>query len=277
MARTIDEIQQSIIDAKNADSTLAGLNSTSKVAIWLLWTRVYAVIVWGLENLFDIHIKQVNNTIAAQKPHSLQWYQTKAKAFQYGDSLVTDSDVYDPISTDAAVVIINYAAAVELGNQVRVKVATLSGADLAAISGPQLTAFSAYMNRVKDAGVRLLLTSGDPDDLKLEVAVYYDPLILDNAGARLDGTNTTPVLSAIKVFLATLPFNGLFVLNKMIEYIENNVEGVRILQVISAEANYAATPYVAIPVEYVPDAGYMTLNEAYFTANVTYTAHGPIS
>jgi hypothetical protein len=275
MARTIAQIQQSIINAKNADTTLSGLTSTSNVAIWLLWTYIVAVCQWTLENLFDTHKEEVSNIIATQKPHTLQWYVSLAKLFQYGVTLPPDTDTYPVPSTNPLVVIVKYAAAVELTGLIRIKVAKLSGSVLAPLAAGELTAFSAYMTRVKDAGVRLQLTSGIADNLRLALNIFYDPLVLDSTGARLDGTSITPVKDAINDFLANLPFNGLFVLNLLIETLQN-IDGVRIGQVASAQAHYGATSYVPITVEYVPDAGYMVLDDPYFNANITYTAHGPI-
>jgi hypothetical protein len=216
MARTIADIQQSIIDAKNAEPVLLDLNSSSNVAIWRLWTYVIAVCIWTLENLFDFHKSEVSNIIATEKAHTLQWYVMKAKQFQYGIALPDDSDSYLEISSDPAVAIIRYAAAVELANLVRIKVAKMVAGSLEGLIAAEQLAFSAYMNRIKDAGVRLQLTSGDPDNLRLKLRVHYDPLILSNTGARLDGGSSTPVKDAIKVFLGNLPFNGLFVLNNLI-------------------------------------------------------------
>lgn len=270
MARTISQIQQQIIDTKNTEGVLSTFTwSDSKVAIWRLWTYVIAVCIWTLENLFDYHRNDVEALIAAQKPHTLQWYVQMARQFQYGVALPADSDTYATTSTDPAVAIIRYAAAVELSNLVRLKVAKENAGVLEALLAVELEAFSAYMNKVKDAGVRLQLTSSDPDVMQLALTVYYDPLILDSTGARLDGTDSYPVLSAVNTFLEDLPFNGVFVLNKL-RYALVDVEGVVIGHVVSAQANYAATPFVPVTVQYVPDAGYMVLDETYFNANVTY-------
>lgn len=272
MARTISEIQQQIIDTKNADTTLSAYAwSDSKVAIWRLWTYVVAVCIWTLEQLFDYHKAEVVNIIATQKPHTLEWYVYKAKQFQYGVALPPDADVYPSESTDPEVAIISYAAAVELSNLVRVKVAKSAGGMLESLSVDELDAFSGYMNRVKDAGVRLQLTSGNPDNLQLVISVFYDPLVLSSSGERLDGASDTPVADAINSFLSSLPFNGEFVLNNLIAMLQK-VEGVKIGYVASAQANYGATPYVPIAVKYVPDAGYMVLDETFFNDNVTYTA-----
>ena len=275
MARTIEQIQQAIIDAKTADALLSGLSSTSNVAIWRLWTYVVAVCQWVLENLFDGHKKEVSDILATQKPHTLQWYVTKARQFQYGVALPTDSDTYTTPSTDPAIAIIQYAAVVELTNLVRVKVARFSAGVLSALTGPQLLAFNAYMKSIKDAGVRLQVTSGDPDILQLTLNIYYDPLVLDNTGARLDGGASAPVKDAVNNMLTNLPFNGLFVINNLIATLQA-VEGVVIGEVVNAAATYAALPFTTVAVEYTPDAGYMILDSSFFDVNITYTAHAPI-
>lgn len=276
MARTIAQIQQTIKDAKAANPTLGSLTSTSMVSIWQLWTYIVAVCQWTLESLFDAHKIEVTGIIATQKPHTLQWYVVMAKKFQYGVTLPPDTDVYAVVPpADPAVLVVQYAAAVELAGLVRIKVARISGAALAALTSLQLTAFSAYMNRIKDAGVRLQLTSGPPDELQLALHIFYDPLVLDSAGARIDGTSADPVKTAVKNFLEHLPFNGLFVLNFLIETLQA-IEGVRIGQVESAQAHYGFTSYVPILVEYVPDAGYMSLDEVFFDTHITYSAHGPV-
>jgi len=276
MARTIAAIQQQIISIKDADPVLGTYTwSSSKVALWRLWTFVVATCMWTLEQLFDYHKNEITGIIATQKPHTLQWYVMMAKRFQYGVSLPGDSDTYTLIASDPTITVVQYAAAVELVNLVRIKVAKQAGTALSGLTTGQLTAFAAYMNRIKDAGVRLQITSGNPDSLQLAVAIYYDPLVLSSTGERLDGADSTPVLRAINQFLTTLPFNGLFVLNNLILALQH-VDGVSIANVLSAQANYAATPYVPITVEYVPDAGYMVLDEAYFNLNITYTAHGPM-
>lgn len=275
MARTIAEIQQSIIDAKQDDPSLAGLTSTSNVSIWLLWTYIVAVCQWVLETFFDDHKAEVDSIIATQRPHTLQWYVTKARQFQYGVALPFESDRYAAISEDPTVSIINYAAAVELSSLVRLKVATLSGGVLAPLSPAQLTSFTAYIQQIKDAGVRMQITSGEPDVLRLKLTIYYDPLVLDAAGSRIDGTATQPVLDAVKVFLKLLPFNGLFVLNNLIATLQA-IDGVVIGVVDTAEATYAALPYTPVTVEYAPDAGYMVADDAYLLDHVTYISHSPI-
>jgi len=275
MARSITEIQQSIIATKAADATLAGLSSSSNAAIWLLWTYIVAVCQWTLEQLFDAHKSEVSTILATQKPHTLQWYVTKARQYQHGYSLAADSDTYATLTDDPAVRIVPYAAATELTNLVRIKAATLSGGVLSPLSVGELTAFTAYMQQIKDAGVRLQVTSNSADTLRLSLKVFYDPLVLDANGARLDGAATNPVKVAVNAFLANLPFNGLFVVNRLIAVVQQ-VEGVLIAQILGTSATYAALPYTTVVVEYLPDAGYMVLDDSWFDANVVYASHGVI-
>jgi hypothetical protein len=271
MARTIAAIQQSIIDAKNADATLAGLSSTSNTALWRLWTYIVAVGAWVNENLFDAHKAEVTGIIAAELPHNLQWYATKAVAFQLGYTLRYGKDVYDTI--DATAHIVTNAVAVELPNRVRLKAAKTVGGVLAPLSAGELTAFSSYMQRVKDGGVRLQCTSGAADTLRVALTVYYDPLVLDSEGRRLDGTSDTPVQDAINAFASALPFNGVFILNKLIAAIQA-VDGVVIGEVDYCAARYGALPFAEISAAYTPDAGYLVLDGDYFTTNTIYTAYG---
>jgi hypothetical protein len=257
MARTISEIQQALLNQVAADSTLSSqLTSTSNVAIWRLWTYVVAFCQWTLEVLFDQHVAEINNIVATQKAHTLQWYVAMAKKFQYGDNLVQDADYYDPVNTTNQ--IITYAAATELNNGLRIKVAKTVGSDLAPLITAEKTAFTAYMNLVKDAGVRLNITSGSPDSLKLTLNIYYNALVLDNMGQRLDGTANTPVQDAIGDYLKTLPFNGLYTNFALLNAIAA-VDGVVIPDLVSAQANYGSTLYVNIDPEYKPDSGYLRI------------------
>ncbi len=275
MARSIAQIQAAMVTHVQIDPTLGPLlTSTSAVAIWKLWTYVVAVCQWTLENLFDVHKDEVTGIIAAQKPHSLQWYVTKAKAFQYGVALPADSDIYAVVPpVDPTVLIVRNAAAIELSNLVRIKAAKMVSGSLGAMSGGELAAFTAYMMQIKDAGVRLQCTSGAADTFQPTMVIYYDPLVLRSDGSRIDGTSIAPVKVAVNVFLDSLPFNGIFILNNFIAAIQA-VSGVVIADVAHVQAFYGSVPPVAIDVKYTPDAGYMALDTTWFDTHLSYVAYG---
>lgn len=263
MARTITDIQTEVINQVQSDPVLqAQLTSTSKVAIWRLWTYVIAVCFWTIEKLMDAFRIETDAKIAALKPHSLRWYAGKAKAFQYGYDLVAEADYYDNTGIDDATItasqIVNYAAVVEQTRGLRIKVATDSGADLAALSSPQLASFVEYMGRVKDAGVKLLITSTTADSLKLTIDIYYNPLVLNANGGRADGVTSTPVQDAIKAYLKNLPFNGVFLLQNLTDVLQL-VDGVKVIDIKEAQAKYGALAYTSFRVQYIPDAGYLRI------------------
>jgi hypothetical protein len=279
MARTIDQIQQSIIDNIQADPVLSvAFTSTSKTAIWRLLTRVVAVAFWGLEVLFDTVKAEVLELLDNLKPHNTRWYAQKARAFQYGYSLPADTDKYDnSLLTEEQIEdsqIVKYAAVTEgEDGRLRIKVAT-EGADLEPLTEPQLEAFSEYMKRIKDAGVRLNINSLPADKLKLGLKIYYDPLILNGDGQRIDGTSLTPVKDAVDTFLKNLPFNGVFVLAYLVDALQQ-VEGIIIPHIVTCETAYGALAFTTVNVQYLPDAGYLRFeNEGDLT--IEYIPQSPL-
>ena len=274
MARTIAHIQQTIIDNVNSNATLnTELTSTSATAIWRLWAYIVAVAIWALENLFDLHKSDVDETIAAMKPHSLRWYAERAKLFQYGYSLPADTENYDNTGIDPSLIeaskIVDYAAVVEQQRGLRIKVAKDNGTDLQALITAELNAFKAYMERIKDAGVKLTITSGAADLLKLNLTIKYDALVLLPTGGRIDGTSAAPVKDAIKTYLKNLPFNGILSTMKLIDAIQA-VEGVKDLNLTNIQAKYGALAFTTVVISYTPDAGYLRIEDADLT--ITYEA-----
>ena len=85
--RTIEDIYNEILTAKESQSELAVLNSESKTAIWRLLLYAVAVSIWTLENILNISINQQNNFIKQIKIHSFSWYSLYAKKFQNGSDL----------------------------------------------------------------------------------------------------------------------------------------------------------------------------------------------
>lgn len=265
MARSITEIQDEIINRVQGDAALSSLTNTSKVAIWRLWTYVIAVSIWTLEKIFDIFRTETDDKIAVLKPHSLRWYAAKAKIFQFGFNLVSEADYYDNTGVDETVLntsrLVAYAAVVEQTRGLRIKVAKVMGTELAPLGAGELSAFVNYMNKVKDAGVKLLITSTGADSLKLTIDVYYNPLVLNAAGGRADGVSSEPVQQAVKTYLKNLPFNGVFVLQNLVDVLQK-VDGVQVIDVKEAQAKYGALAYTAFRVQYIPDAGYLRLYNA---------------
>jgi hypothetical protein len=275
--RTLTEIQNSILLAKSqAESldaltilgasdadTADNLTSTSKVSIWRLWVYIQAMAIWVHEGIFEAHKAEIEALIALNKLHTALWYKGKALAFQFGFD-IGELDYYDNTGVDDSLVkaskIISQASVEELGGRLKIKVATLDGEVLAPIDETQKAAFTQYMSLVRDAGTRLEIISRPPDDFKAVIDIYYDPLILDGLGARLDGNNETPVKEAIIDYLYNLEFNGELIVTKLTDYLQT-VEGVKMPNIITTWGRFGSNNYLEINETYIADSGYMTLND----------------
>jgi hypothetical protein len=264
MARTISDIQAQIVAQVQGDPTLGPLaTNTSVTARWRIWTFIVASAIYVHEVLWDAFRAEVVALVAAGKPHTLRWYQGKALAFQLGGALTPGEDYYDNtgLTPDqvAAQRIIAQAAAVEGSDALIVKVAKLSGGELAPLTVGETTAISAYFADIKDAGVKLQVRSVAADHLKCEVDVYYDAAILGPTGQRLDGSAATPVLDAAKAYLRALPFDGVFTKAHLVDAIQK-VEGVVVpdVRVCMARRNDDPT-FFGIEVFYEPFSGFVKI------------------
>ena len=99
--------------------------------------------------------------------------------------LIAETDSYDITGLTeeeiAAASIIDYAAVVDQDRGIRMKVATLVADELTLLSAPQLLAFKEYMERVKDAGVKLRGITPFTPELKEEVVrLYKEGLIIND-------------------------------------------------------------------------------------------------
>ena len=280
MARTIQEIQTLILQAKAQEPALNELNSSSKVAIWRLWVYIIAVAIWSLEKLFDQHRADIDKRLAELKPHTARWYRSKALAFQYGFDLLPDSDKFNNQGhTEEAIEaskIVKYSAVIESKNEGRliVKIAGEQGNTLQPITDTQKQAFEAYLQEIKDAGVRLSVVNYQPDILHLQMKIVYDPLVLDSNGQSILHA-TKPVEETIKNYLKRLPFNGELVLAHLIDVLQQ-AEGVKIPHLVLAQSKnitigggYGA--FETIEISKIPTAGYFTIdnfNDITYVSNV---------
>lgn len=280
MARTIQEIKTLILQAKTQEPALNELNSTSKVAIWRLWVYIIAVAIWSLEKIFDLHRADIDRRLSELKPHTARWYRSKALAFQYGFDLLPDSDKFNNVGHTEEQIeaskIVKYSAVVESPNEGRliVKIATEQGEQLQPITDAQKQAFEAYLQEIKDAGVRLSVVNYQPDILHLQMKIVYDPLVLDSNGQSIIHA-TKPVERAIKDYLKRLPFNGELVLAHLIDALQQ-AEGVKIPHLVLAQSknitssgDYGA--FETIEISKIPTAGYFTIdnfNDITYISNV---------
>lgn len=280
MARKLEDINQSLIDYKESTPELAVLDSTSKTSIWRLFIYIVAFASWTLENLFDDLKAEILAILDLLMPHTKRWYRRKALMFQYGFPLRQDTDVFDNTGkTDEQIEaskIIKYAAVTEAVTESRliIKIATENNGKLAPIQPAEKLAFDAYLAEFKDAGVRVTVINYLPDILRLQIKIYYDPLLLTADGASILNPSIKPVEVALQEFMKELPFDGELILASLIDKLQLT-EGVKIPHLINAATKWIDENGVTygnfenIAVTKVPISGYFEIEDF---LNITYEA-----
>lgn len=269
MARTAQKVYDDIVAAAVTEYAAAGVTlvpaNWSKYSPRRLTYWVIANAISAMEVLFDEARTVLLGITKTQKAHTYGWYATKAKEFQYGATLPAGSDTYDNTgltqSAIDAMKVVKFCSAVPAAYGIRLKIAGIDGSgNLTPIGTAEFNAFKAYMNRVKDAGVFLndYFKNQVADNLQLHLKIYYDPLVLDATGKRLDGTNDTPVQDAVTNYIKSIDFDGRYRLDKQTDALQA-VDGVVTPEIVSAKAKYAALPYSDIITEYNPDAGHLKI------------------
>jgi hypothetical protein len=269
MARTVQEIQNTMFTAIASDANLVSLNSTSRVAIYRLFVFVVAYAIWLLETFFDLHKSQIDTALYEQKSGTPRWYRNMALAFQHGFDLLYDSDKFD--NTDATIdqieasQIIKYCSVKESleSNKLTIKVAGESGELLIPLTAPQLESFADYMQEIKYAGVRLNIVNNPADKLKLIMSIYRDVLVIDENGNSIKNGGK-PVETAVRAYMKSLPFDGELVLNDLIAYLRT-IDGVNNAHIVNATSSHwnsvglGFSEFQPINVRTVPMSGYFEI------------------
>ena len=227
MARTIEEIkngmtaewtkQPAVMSAYGLDGKKTFKDYFSTASLENILFYVFAVAVWSLESLFDMHRTEVEQHIEKLEPHTLRWYVSRTKAYMQGCKLVTDSDYYDtsemtPTQIKSAQVV-KYAVATESNTVVYIKVARQDAdGNPAELTDAQLDGLRTYIDEIKDAGVSVQIRNEPADDMQISLIIYYDPTLLsvDTNGVGILADGTEPVRETVQKVITALPFNGVF-------------------------------------------------------------------
>ncbi|MFB6456564.1 hypothetical protein ACE38W_14935 [Chitinophaga sp. Hz27] len=204
MARQVTQIQQQMLDQVAADPVLSPLlTSTSKRAIYRLWTFIQATAIGTLEQIMDVFKGDVETMISKSAPASAPWLQQKMFEFQYSADnpqivqLIDFAPKY-PVLDETLRIISRCSVSTDIANNVIIKVA--QGEPPFALSNSQKSALQTYVNTIGADGISYIVVSNESDYLFLKGQVYYNgqysDVIKDN------------VLQAINNFLSGLPFNG---------------------------------------------------------------------
>lgn len=232
MARTLDEIKQAIRADFVANITLQeayGLDSAktfdeqfSKVSLEAVFSFIVASAIYLFELIIDKKKAEVESMVAVEMPFSIPWYYAKALAFQMGNSIVFDETTYKFVYPliDETKQIVKYAAIRqrEVSGVTRLQVFA-SKANKAALTADELNAFKAYIKGIGAAGTHFDFVSLAPDQLTINLTVYYNPQLLGGDGVSTS-TGNKPVNDAIDSYLGAIKYGGAFNRTKLIDAVQ---------------------------------------------------------
>lgn len=243
MARTIAEIQADMITAKEAESSLSGLTSTSVTAVWRMLFYICAVAIKVTEDLFDVLESDVESRREEIPVGVLKWYASESLVYQFGDSLVFSGGRLDYLVVDSEKYVVDLAAADLVNGVIIIKVAKLTSGVAEPLSASELAGFTQYWLEKRFAGESIQIISQNPDLLKAAYRITYDPQLITNAGESLLTPGTYPVEDAISDFLQTFQ--------------ENNFAGtMQVMELTDAiQAASGVVNAVATNIEGKPDGG----------------------
>jgi hypothetical protein len=226
MARTITQIKDSIIADMQAYPELTSLlANTSTRSIWYLFVFTISGAISLLEQIMDSFKTDTDANIAKSAAGTPLWLQDKAFKFQYSSSTpqivkldtTTFAPTYDIINPDLQIVkrcSVNSTVA----NYVTLKTAKDINGTLTALTTPENDSFQGYINTIGTAGINYIATSSPANQMYWTAQITYD--------AQYASTIKQSLSDAATTFLATIPFDGIFRVNKFEAYILNNVPGV---------------------------------------------------
>lgn len=192
------------------------------------------------------------------------WYQQQAFTFQYGDTLVYDTNLlqYKYATDSPAARIVKLCSVTEPAGVVRIKVAKLAGNTPIVLTNTELTALQAYFNTIKYPGP-LQCVSFSADMLKVALKVKFNPLV-DPAILKANCE------AAINSYITGLPFDGRFVVTQLVDKLQQ-VNGVVDVVDIDINWKYGALPYSQVVDEYQTNAGYAQVDPAFpLSSTITY-------
>lgn len=238
MARTIEEIStylksgfvgnETIRDAYGLVAGKTFDEQFSKVSIESILIYVFAASAWVLEQMWEAFRVETEQRINDAYVTSLSWYYRKALEFQKGDPLEFDSKTYSyryPIIDVTKQIVKNVAIRQVTDENVTKLKVYFSDENKQPLSPDLRTSFETYMREIGAAGTHYLFVSEAPDPLRVHLRIYYDPLVLDSTGTRLEGGGK-PVEETVESYLNALEYGGTFYASKLIDMIQT-AQGVK--------------------------------------------------
>lgn len=235
------------------------ITSSSKVGVSRMIFYIVATGIYTLEVIQDAFKKKIEDIVFHAPPQTDRWMVQETLKYQDGVQLTWNNSLgkYGYATVDSTKQIVKHAAVVTGGSTVYVKAAKGEVGSLEKLSDNEKSRLQAYWDLLQAPGTEIQIISQEPDNLKVELDVVIDPLILDELGKTVDGTE--PVMEAIKSYAQGLPFNSLFWIDDFIDEIQKK-PGVISPNVKSIQVSIGNGPYQSVDKYYLAYAGYLKLD-----------------
>jgi hypothetical protein len=212
-----------------------------------------------IEVLMDKHTEEIKSMLSSERPHTLRWYAQESKKYQYGYAMIWKDNAYQYEAVDENSKIIKYAAASEKSGKVILKVATIVNGVKVPLTNQQLSTFTAFWEKWRDAGVKITIISQPADIMKVTMTIIRDRLVLAANNSLLRNSSIFPINDAVKAFGDNLEFDGLLRLSKLVDAIQA-AEGVVDVKLTYAQVKPYGGDFTVINMYAEAASGYFTLS-----------------
>lgn len=221
MSRTLTDIYNEAVEARNQYLELTELTNNSKMSIINAFTWVTSAAIFSFEKLMDVFMLDIAAVFNSRINGTPAYYANALLKWQYGDELVVNEEgtAFKYPTIDEVKRLITHVSYQEYYNSefkdnvLILKVATGSGSNLSRLTDEELIAARAYLNQIKFAGVKCNIVSRKGDVLVPRVTVYYD-------GAVSKEELYDKIDTALTQFIVNMKFDSLIYAQKVIDAIQ---------------------------------------------------------
>jgi hypothetical protein len=263
MAKTIQEYEN-LIDAQIAlKPDLNAVNgNASNVALFKGFRTAVAFVLNLFEQIYEDFKAYMEDLVNSKQYGTVTWWRNEVLKYQHGDLLLYLNNKFQYATVTPAKRVIKLVSVADKDRKVRLKIAGLD-ADGRPIKLSQeiVDGAQSYADEKRPAGTYPLCESYDPDLLKIQLKVFYNPqfgLIAVKAGVE----------AALLAYVNGIDFDAIFYNNKLVDaiqqlpYIIN--DQVFIIE-IAAKPNGGVM--AVVPSSYQAVAGYFLIDPDYPLAN----------
>lgn len=244
-----------------ANSTANYNDVFSRAGVLSTLISAVAYVIALKEWLFEDWKKEIE-MVAAQGHYGTEaWWQKAAKEWQFGDEIKVIDGCMAYENVDESKRIVSAVCVKSAGRSISICVAKGNVGSLEALSQNELTAFSAYVDKIQPLGVSIGTFSGKPAKVFIIAKVY--------AGSELGEEEIKKMVEgALNNYMAQLPFGGAIKVSAFYDLIMN-IEGVRdveLTQISIDDGVKMMSEGKVVMREYSPMSGYAEIS---YDSNIT--------